>query len=190
LSLVTPGPQAQAKAAATVAVGAVVVDPAGRVLLVRRGRPPSVGSWTLPGGKVEAGESLEAAVVREVREETGLEGRAICALCEVSIEREGFSFLVHEFLLVPCSAGGAGAPPDNETGGAGAPPTNKTCGAGAPPTNETVVLAGDDADDARWLGPEELPAHGVLPDAIAVIEQGLAEAAARGLLTHRSADPC
>ncbi|MGO9337605.1 MAG: NUDIX hydrolase [Terracidiphilus sp.] len=54
-----------------VGVGAVVVD-AGRVLLVRRGREPLKGQWSLPGGLLEVGESLTAGVVREVREETGL----------------------------------------------------------------------------------------------------------------------
>jgi ADP-ribose pyrophosphatase YjhB (NUDIX family) len=59
-----------------VAVGAVVIDrsPAGaRVLLIRRGRPPSEGRWSLPGGRVERGERLSDALVREMREETGLE---------------------------------------------------------------------------------------------------------------------
>jgi 8-oxo-dGTP diphosphatase len=57
----------------TVAVGAFVFDEAGRVLLVQRGRPPGEGLWTVPGGRVELGESLAAAVEREVREETGLD---------------------------------------------------------------------------------------------------------------------
>jgi 8-oxo-dGTP diphosphatase len=57
----------------TVAVGAFVFDDAGRVLLIERGQPPGEGLWTVPGGRVELGESLAAAVVREVREETGLE---------------------------------------------------------------------------------------------------------------------
>ncbi len=52
-------------------VGAVVVDE-GRVLLVRRGREPLKGQWSLPGGMLELGEGLTAGVVREVREETGL----------------------------------------------------------------------------------------------------------------------
>ncbi|MGA2536403.1 MAG: NUDIX hydrolase [Terracidiphilus sp.] len=54
-----------------VGVGAVVVD-AGRVLLVRRGREPSKGEWSLPGGLLEVGESLTAGVAREAFEETGL----------------------------------------------------------------------------------------------------------------------
>jgi 8-oxo-dGTP diphosphatase len=56
-------------------VGAVIVHD-GELLLIRRGRPPSAGRWSLPGGRVEAGELLIEAVVREVREETGLEGVA------------------------------------------------------------------------------------------------------------------
>lgn len=55
-----------------VAVGAVVVRD-GNLLMVRRGRDPARGAWTLPGGRVEHREYLEAAVAREVREETGLE---------------------------------------------------------------------------------------------------------------------
>ena len=52
--------------------GGVVVDADGRLLLVRRGRPPAVGSWTVPGGRCEPGEEPAAACVREVAEETGL----------------------------------------------------------------------------------------------------------------------
>lgn len=54
-----------------IGVGAVVVD-RGRVLLVRRGREPLKGQWSLPGGLLELGESLSAGVTREVLEETGL----------------------------------------------------------------------------------------------------------------------
>lgn len=55
-------------------VGAVVFDDAGRLLLIRRGNPPAQGQWSLPGGRVEAGERIEEAVVRELGEETGLVG--------------------------------------------------------------------------------------------------------------------
>ncbi len=53
-------------------VGAIVHDADGRLLVIRRGRPPGAGMWSLPGGRVEPGESDEAAVVRELAEETGL----------------------------------------------------------------------------------------------------------------------
>jgi len=55
-----------------VAVGGIVVRD-GRVLLVKRGREPSVGGWTVPGGAVRVGERLHEAVVRELREECGVE---------------------------------------------------------------------------------------------------------------------
>ena len=64
--------QREFPAAPLVGVGAVVIK-AGRVLLVRRGREPLKGHWSLPGGLVELGERLLDAVIREVREETGLE---------------------------------------------------------------------------------------------------------------------
>jgi 8-oxo-dGTP diphosphatase len=54
------------------AVSAVVTDAAGRYLLVLRTAEPEAGRWALPGGRVEPGETLEDAVVREVREETGV----------------------------------------------------------------------------------------------------------------------
>jgi 8-oxo-dGTP diphosphatase len=53
-------------------VGAVIKDGSGRLLLIKRGHEPGKGLWSIPGGRVEAGESDAAALVREVREETGL----------------------------------------------------------------------------------------------------------------------
>lgn len=52
------------------------------VLLIRRGQPPLLGDWSLPGGKLEWGERLEACALRELREETGVEAE-ILGLVEV-----------------------------------------------------------------------------------------------------------
>jgi ADP-ribose pyrophosphatase YjhB (NUDIX family) len=93
------GPQAES--ARVLAVGGVVVDRAGRVLLVRRARPPMMGAWTLPGGHVEEGESLETAIVREVREETAIATRLVCPLGVVNITRDRFAYAIHEHLLIP-----------------------------------------------------------------------------------------
>jgi mutator protein MutT len=54
-------------------VGAIITDASGRLLLIKRGHEPEAGRWSLPGGRVEPGESDEQALVREVREETSLE---------------------------------------------------------------------------------------------------------------------
>ena len=69
-----------------VCVGAIAVD-GDRLLLVRRGRRPAAGRWSLPGGRVEAGETLAEAVVRELTEETGLEG--VCDELVGWVERIG-----------------------------------------------------------------------------------------------------
>ncbi len=55
-----------------VAVGVVLFDAQGRVLLIQRGQPPSEGRWTLPGGRVERGETLQQAALRELAAETGV----------------------------------------------------------------------------------------------------------------------
>lgn len=56
-------------------VGAIITDDHGRLLLVQRGHDPEAGRWSLPGGRIEPGESDEQAVIREVWEETGLHVR-------------------------------------------------------------------------------------------------------------------
>lgn len=55
-------------------MGAIVVDGQDRLLLIRRGNPPGIGLWSVPGGRVEFGETMAEAIVRELYEETGLEG--------------------------------------------------------------------------------------------------------------------
>jgi len=56
-----------------VCVGAVVVDD-DRLLMIRRGHGPAAGTWSVPGGRVERGETVAEAVVRELREEAGVDG--------------------------------------------------------------------------------------------------------------------
>jgi ADP-ribose pyrophosphatase YjhB (NUDIX family) len=138
----------QAEPGQVVAVGAVVVDRAARILLVRRARPPTVGTWTIPGGHVESGESLEAAILREVHEETGLIARLVCPLGVVPITREGFAYAIHEFLLVAL---------DDRA-------------------RSRALVAGDDAAEARWVDRRQLEGLSVWPDVVEVIDRGLAEA--------------
>ncbi len=82
------------------AVSAIVTDASGRYLLVRRSRPPEAGRWALPGGRVEAGETLRDAVTREVVEETGL---AVLPGREVGVVRRpapgGGTYEVHCFIV-------------------------------------------------------------------------------------------
>jgi 8-oxo-dGTP diphosphatase len=67
-------------------VGAVAVD-SDRLLLIRRATPPEAGRWSLPGGRVEHGETMAEAVVREVSEEAGLE--VVCDRLIGWVERIG-----------------------------------------------------------------------------------------------------
>jgi len=95
--------------APVVGVGAVVID-GGRVLLVRRGREPLLGQWSLPGGAVELGETLEAAIVREVEEETGISVDLIGIVKTLDrIERDAdgrvrFHYVLVDFLCRAISA--------------------------------------------------------------------------------------
>ena len=87
-----PG-NARSQPAPVVCAGAVVKDGMGRLLLVRRGRPPSKGAWSLPGGRVEPGETHAEAARREVREETGLEVEVGALLATVPVG----DYVVHDF---------------------------------------------------------------------------------------------
>ena len=109
-------------------VGAIIFR-GNEVLLVKRGRPPAVGKWSIPGGLVELGESLEASVCREVLEEVGLEVKVIdlvTALDRVILDREGrieYHYILLDFL---CEALGGN------------------------------LIAGSDADECRFVPIDEL----------------------------------
>jgi len=77
----------------------------GRVLIVRRARPPAYGLYTLPGGGVELGETLEQAVAREVREETALEVEPIAlAGYRQAIGRDDAGRIERHFVILPFAA--------------------------------------------------------------------------------------
>jgi 8-oxo-dGTP diphosphatase len=81
-------------------VGAIVQDAAGRILLVRRANPPAQGTWSIPGGRVEPGESAEAAVVRELAEETGLRGALVREVGTVQRPAlGGGTYVIRDFLM-------------------------------------------------------------------------------------------
>lgn len=89
------------------AVGAIIVDassaPAPRVVLVRRAHPPNEGAWSLPGGKVEPGETLEQALLREVDEETGLAVSAGPLIEVVELIAPDHHYVVLDYLCLPTS---------------------------------------------------------------------------------------
>ena len=107
-----------------VAVAAVVVDGAGRILMVERGRPPSQGMWALPGGLLDLGEPVRAGVAREVLEETGAEIE-IVDLVDLfeSIHRDATGRIRYHYVVIDFWAHYRGGD----------------------------VAAADDVDDAAWV---------------------------------------
>ena len=89
-----------------VGVGAVVLRD-GHVLLVRRGHPPALGKWSIPGGLVNLGETTEAAAIREVEEECGLKVRLLGlagVVDRITRDAEGrvrYHYVLVDYLAVP-----------------------------------------------------------------------------------------
>ena len=92
-----------------VAVGAIVFDAEGRVLLVERGTPPGVGLWSVPGGKLEPRETLAQAVAREVREEIGLIVEVGTLACVVEPVGDDYHFVILDYFARVIGGALAGA---------------------------------------------------------------------------------
>lgn len=91
-----------------VGIGVVVLRP-GHVLVVRRGRPPGEGSWSLPGGAQKIGETAQQAARRELREETGLEVGPLLLAGQVdSITRDPDGRVRYHYTIVDFAAAWTG----------------------------------------------------------------------------------
>ncbi|MGE8691474.1 MAG: NUDIX hydrolase [Achromobacter sp.] len=111
-------------------IAAVVRD--GHVLLVRRANPPDMGRWAFPGGKIDAGERLEAAAARELLEETGVCAEPLQVFDAVDVfDRDDAGALRRHFILIAMLCRWQSGEP----------------------------IAGDDAAEARWVPLEVLDKH-------------------------------
>lgn len=130
--------------APVVGVGGVVVHE-GRVLLIRRGKQPLYGRWVVPGGTVELGETLAEALVREMREETGLEVEPFDLLTVFDrIERDGERVAYHYVIVDYLCRWRSGEP-----------------------------RAGSDALEVAWALPLELERYDLPTKALEVVEDAL-----------------
>ena len=129
-----------------IGVGAVIVKD-GRALLIKRGQPPLLGEWSLPGGVLECGESLLEAAIREAREETGLTVEVVemLGVYERVIRsddgRVRYHYVLIDFLCRPVVG---------------------------------ELKASSDAAEAGWFTRDELPALELAYDANDVVLKGLA----------------
>ena len=134
--------------APVVGVGGVVIRE-GKVLLIRRGKPPLYGRWVVPGGTVELGEPLEEALVREIREETGLEVEPLEVLTVFDrIERDGGRVLYHYVIVDYLCRWLAGE-----------------------------AHASSDALDAAWAAPADLDRYDLPQKALEVVQEAFSKVA-------------
>jgi len=134
MSATEPHPHTPNRAFRPIPASIAVLLHQGRVLLVRRANPPDAGRWGFPGGKIEGGETIEAAAVRELAEETGVcaEARGIITAVDV-FDHDASGRLQQHFVLIAVLCQWLLGEP----------------------------VAADDALEARWFGLEEL-AHETL----------------------------
>jgi 8-oxo-dGTP diphosphatase len=124
-----------------VGIGTVMLRP-GAVLLVRRGRPPAQGQWSIPGGAQDLGETAEAAARRELREETGLDAGPMTLIANVdSIHPDADGRIRYHYTILDFATAWRHGDP----------------------------VAGDDVTDVRFFGFEELAALELWSEALRVI---------------------